>query len=213
MLAGARVCGVMPKFEFCLPTMAKAVPAGTDWFHEIKYDGYRLRLERDGARVRLITKGGYDWTKRYPLIVEAALKNRKTQFVVDGEAIIRGVDGYSDFNALHSGRHKDEVEFIAFDLLALDGEDLRKLPLSLRKINLARLLARRRTAFSSPTSSEARSGRICSERLASSASRVWCQSAPLSLPCRPLEGMDQGEEPPALLHRAGERSIQGLRRN
>ena len=53
-------------FEFCLPTLGKSVPAGPEWFHEIKYDGYRLRVERDGERVRLITRGGYDWTKRYP---------------------------------------------------------------------------------------------------------------------------------------------------
>jgi hypothetical protein len=56
----------MFKFEFCLPTTGKSVPAGPEWFHEIKFDGYRLRLERDGDRVRLITKGGYDCTKRYP---------------------------------------------------------------------------------------------------------------------------------------------------
>src|SRR5690242_20639882 len=89
-------------FEFCLPTMAKAVPAGPEWFHEIKYDGYRLFVVREENRVRLLTKGGYDWTRRYPRIAEAALKNRKTRFVVDGEAIVRGIDGYSDFNALHS---------------------------------------------------------------------------------------------------------------
>jgi bifunctional non-homologous end joining protein LigD len=104
-------------FEFCLPTLGKSVPAGPEWFHEIKYDGYRLRIERDGDRVRLITRGGYDWTRRYPRIVEAALKNRQKRFVLDGEAIIRGVDGYSDFNALHFVRHNDEVELIAFDLL------------------------------------------------------------------------------------------------
>jgi ATP-dependent DNA ligase len=52
-----------------------------EWFQEVNNDGYRLRLERDGERVRLITKGGYDWTKRYPWIVEAALKNRQTHFV------------------------------------------------------------------------------------------------------------------------------------
>ena len=63
--------------------------------------------------------------------------------MIDGEAIIRGVDGYSDFNALHSGRHNDEVELVAFDILALDGDDLRTLALSLRKANLQRLLARR----------------------------------------------------------------------
>jgi ATP-dependent DNA ligase len=133
----------MFRFEFCLPTAGKVVPSAPEWFHEIKYDGFRLRLERDGARVRLITRGGYDWTKRYPRIVEAALKNRQARFVIDGEAIIRGVDGYSDFNALHSGRHNDEVELVAFDILALDGDDLRTLALSLRKTNLQRLLARR----------------------------------------------------------------------
>jgi bifunctional non-homologous end joining protein LigD len=130
-------------FEFCLPTKSTSVPYGPDWFHEIKYDGYRLRLERDGDRVRLITRGGYDWTKRFPWIVEAALKNRQKQFVIDGEAVVLGVDGYSDFDALHSGRHNDEVQLCAFDVLALDGDDLRKLPLSMRKANLARLLARR----------------------------------------------------------------------
>jgi bifunctional non-homologous end joining protein LigD len=130
-------------FEFCLPMVGAKVPAGPEWLHEIKYDGYRLRVERNGDRVRLITRGGYDWTKRYPWIVEAALKNRQKQFVIDGEAVILGVDGYSDFNALHSGKHNDEVQLLAFDALAMDGEDLRDLPLSMRKANLARLLARR----------------------------------------------------------------------
>ena len=63
---------------------------------------YRLRLERDGDRVRLITRGGYNWTDRYPWIVEAARKVRQRRFVLDGEAVVLGVDGVSDFNALHS---------------------------------------------------------------------------------------------------------------
>ena len=130
-------------FEFCLPTSAKVVPAGPEWLHEIKYDGFRLRVERGGDRVRQITKGGYDWTKKYPWIVEAALKNRIKHFVIDGEAVVLGVDGVSDFNALHSGRHNEEVQLCAFDVLAMDGGDLRKLPLSMRKANLAKLLARR----------------------------------------------------------------------
>jgi bifunctional non-homologous end joining protein LigD len=94
-----------------------------------KYDGYRLRLQREGDRLRL-------------RIVEAARKNRQTRFVIDGEAIVRGVDGYSGFNALHSNKHDDEVELIAFDVLAMNG-DLRRLPLSMRKANLQRLLSRR----------------------------------------------------------------------
>jgi bifunctional non-homologous end joining protein LigD len=93
--------------------------------------------------VRLFTRNGNDCTKRYPLIVEAALRNRQTSFVIDGEAALLGVDGISDFNGLHSRRHDDEVILYAFDILALDDEDLRKLPLHLRKTKLARLLARR----------------------------------------------------------------------
>ena len=93
--------------------------------------------------MRLITKGGYDWTRRFPWIVEAALKNRQKHFIIDGEAVILGVDGYSAFNALHSGKHNEEVQLCAFDVLAIDGDDLRALPLSMRKANLARLLARR----------------------------------------------------------------------
>jgi bifunctional non-homologous end joining protein LigD len=135
----------MPKFEFCIPTRGTKVPHAPDWIHEIKYDGYRLRVERDGDRVRLITRNGYDWTKRYPWIVESALKNRMKQFVIDGEAVILGVDGVSDFDALHSGKHGEEVQFYAFDMLAGDGDDMRALPLSMRKTNLARLLARMTT--------------------------------------------------------------------
>jgi bifunctional non-homologous end joining protein LigD len=68
------------------------------------------------------------------------LRNRRKQFVIDGEAVILGVDGIADFNALHSGKQNDEVQFCAFDVLAIDGEDVRDMPLSMRKANLERLL-------------------------------------------------------------------------
>src|SRR5436305_6086100 len=116
---------MLKAFDFCIPTRGTKVPHSPDWLHEIKYDGYRLRLERNGDRVRLITRNGYDWSGRYPWIVEAALKNRRSQFVIDGEAVVLGVDGVADFNALHSRRHDDEVRLYAFDVLALDGDDLR----------------------------------------------------------------------------------------
>jgi ATP-dependent DNA ligase len=102
----------MPKFEFCIPTAGEAVPYTADWLHEIKYDGYRLRLERDGNRVRLITKGGYNWADPYPSIVEATLKNRHKQFVIDGEAVVLGVDGVADFNALHSRKQMTKCSCI-----------------------------------------------------------------------------------------------------
>jgi bifunctional non-homologous end joining protein LigD len=135
----------MRKVEFapCLPSRGTAVPAGPDWIHEIKHDGYRLTVHREGKRLRLFTRNGHDWTDRYPLIVEAALRIRIGSFVLDGEAVLLDVDGRSDFDGLHSRKHNNEVQFYAFDVLMSDGDDLRKLPLSIRKANLSRLLARR----------------------------------------------------------------------
>ena len=135
----------MPRspFEPCIPTKGTKVPDRPEWLHEIKHDGYRLIVQRDGKRVRLFTRNGHDWSDRFPLITEAALRNRNSIFVIDGEAVLLGVDGRSDFNGLHSRKHDDEVQFYAFDMLVSDGDDLRKLPLTMRKTNLARLLARR----------------------------------------------------------------------
>jgi bifunctional non-homologous end joining protein LigD len=130
-------------FEPCIPTKAAKVPNRPEWIHEVKHDGYRLMVQRDGKRVRLFTRNGHDWSSRYPRIVEAALRNRNSSFVLDGEAVLLGVDGVSDFNGLHSRRHDHEVEFYAFDLMVSDGDDTRRLPLSMRKTNLHRLLASR----------------------------------------------------------------------
>jgi ATP-dependent DNA ligase len=102
---------VGPVFQLSLPTNGITVPAGPEWLHEVKYDGYRMLLIRERDRVRLITRGGNDWTKRFPWIVEAARKIRTSQFVIDGEAVVLGVNGISDFNALHSRTHDDEVQF------------------------------------------------------------------------------------------------------
>lgn len=137
--------GPMPKRTFapCIPTLGTKVPRHPDWLHEVKHDGYRLIIQRDGDKVRLFTRNGYDWTDRYPLIVEATRRIKTKHFILDGEAVLLGVDGVSDFNGLHSRQCDDEVMLYAFDILACDGDDLRKLPLHLRKNNLARLLARR----------------------------------------------------------------------
>ena len=130
-------------FDPCIPTRGTKVPARPEWLHEIKHDGYRLVVQREGKRVRLFTRNGYDWSHRFPLIVEAALRNRQSSFVIDGEAVLLGADGRSDFNGLHSRQHDEQVQFYAFDMLVSDGEDLRSLPLHLRKNNLARHFTRR----------------------------------------------------------------------
>ena len=90
---------------------AGPVPDRPEWFHEIKHDGYRLIVQREGKTVRLWTRNGYDWSSRYPLIVDAALRHRADSFVLDGEAVLLGVDGIADFNGLHSRKHDDEVHF------------------------------------------------------------------------------------------------------
>ncbi|WLB14967.1 ATP-dependent DNA ligase [Bradyrhizobium japonicum] len=130
----------MRSFEFCVPKAAKAVPAGPDWIHEIKYDGYRARLVRAGDRVRLESKAGLDWTWRFPFIAETARKMRQEDFAIDGEIVVLDLRGVSDFDALHSGRHTAEAQLYAFDLVGLAGDDLCQLPLFERKAELGKLL-------------------------------------------------------------------------
>ena len=124
----------MPNSAFlpCIPTNAAKVPNRPEWIHEIKHDGYRLIVPREGERVRLFTRTAR-LERAIPAVIEAALRIRNTSFVIDGEAALLGVDGRSDFNGLHSRKHNQEVEFHAFDMLVSDGDDIRKLPLSVRK--------------------------------------------------------------------------------
>src|SRR5450755_268372 len=72
----------------CIPSRAPKPPSGPDWVHEVKHDGYRLIVRRDGAAVRLFTRRGYDWTDRYPAIAGAAAKLRARSFTLDGEAVV-----------------------------------------------------------------------------------------------------------------------------
>ena len=115
-------------------------PSGPLWVHEIKHDGYRLMVLRDGARVRCFTRNGYDWADRFPAIVEAVLRIQASSFMLDGEAVVVSDDGRPDFRALRSKRRGSEVVLFAFDLLEHDGDDLRDLPLIEHKRRLARLL-------------------------------------------------------------------------
>ena len=110
--------------------------------HEIKHDGYRLMVRRQGARVRLFTRRGFDWLHRFPLIVEAACTLRVSSISIDGEAVVCGDDGISDFDRLHSQGWDAAVFLFAFDVLEIDGDDLRQEPLERRKARLEKVLAR-----------------------------------------------------------------------
>lgn len=124
----------------CAPTRALAVPSGPHWLHEIKHDGYRLIVSREGSAVRIVTRGGYDWTERYPAIVAAARRLPTKRFVIDGEGVVEGSDGIADFSLLHSRQHDARCYLVGFDLLQMGSKDLRPLPLSMRKDLLAKLL-------------------------------------------------------------------------
>jgi bifunctional non-homologous end joining protein LigD len=105
--------------EPCIPTIAAKPPTGPGWVHEIKHDGYRLIVRRDGKAVRLFTRRGYDWTGRYPAIASAAAKLRAKSFTVDGEAVVSGADGVAAFDALHRRHKAPDAMLHAFDLLEL----------------------------------------------------------------------------------------------
>ena len=102
--------------EPCLPSKAARPPSGPLWVHEIKHDGYRLMVRRDGAHVRCFTRNGHDWADRVPAIVDAAHRIKASSFLVDGEAVIARDDGTPDFQALRSKRGGHEAVLYAFDL-------------------------------------------------------------------------------------------------
>jgi bifunctional non-homologous end joining protein LigD len=106
----------------------------------IKHDGFRMLVRRDVAGVRLFTRNGHDWTGRFPLIARAALALRTTSCLIDGEAVACGDDGVPVFDRLRYRRDDRNVFLYAFDLIELDGQDLRREPIERRKGALAKLL-------------------------------------------------------------------------
>jgi ATP-dependent DNA ligase len=80
-------------FEPCLPRRVKEPPSGPGWIHEIKHDGFRILAQKHGGRVRLITRNGYDFTERYPLIVAAVISLPAESCILDGECIVVNEDG------------------------------------------------------------------------------------------------------------------------
>ena len=126
----------------CLPTKAPTPPVGEAWLHEIKHDGFRVIARKDGARVRLYSRPGNDLTERFPLIVEALARLRSRSCIIDGEAVACDDDGVPSFDRIRYRRHDGSVFLYAFDLIELNGDDLRRDPLEVRKATLASILAK-----------------------------------------------------------------------
>jgi bifunctional non-homologous end joining protein LigD len=123
-----------------LPSLADRLPSDSGWIHEIKHDGFRLLACRGAAGVRLLTRNGNDFTARYPLIVAAMAALPVRSCVIDGEAVACDGNGLSIFEKLRWRHHDQQVFMWGFDLLELDGRDLRREPIEERKDTLGRLL-------------------------------------------------------------------------
>ena len=122
------------------PVLASRPPSGSGWVHEIKHDGYRMIVRRDGAAVQIYSRNANDWTARLAGIVATAGQIEARSFTVDGEAVVLGPDGLSRFEELSRREAADTAIFYAFDLIEHDGEDMRNRPFLDRKAALARLL-------------------------------------------------------------------------
>jgi bifunctional non-homologous end joining protein LigD len=104
------------------PTLADRPPPGTEWLHEVKFDGYRTQLAIDAGSARAYSRRGIDWTSRYPQIVAAAAGLPCASAILDGEVILPNGAG-GDFHRLASTikRHPERLVFVAFDLVHLNG--------------------------------------------------------------------------------------------
>src|SRR5215470_1928217 len=130
--------------EPCLPTSSRTVPTGPQWAYEIKHDGFRFVCHRDGKRVRVFSRTGHEWGAQLPAIAAALRALPVRSAILDGEGVICGPDGVSDFDrmrACFSRNGAPEAFLSAFDLLELDGRDLCNEPWVRRRTLLVQLLA------------------------------------------------------------------------
>src|SRR5919204_1735647 len=128
--------------EPCLPIKTNKLPSGSEWLHEIKHDGFRVIARKNGAQVRLYSRPGNDLTYRFPLIVETLVRLRSRSCIIDGEAVACDDNGVALFNRVRYRRHDESIFLYAFDLIELNGDDLRPDPLESRKATLEMMLAK-----------------------------------------------------------------------
>jgi len=143
----AAVKSALPDFVApCLATLVAAPPKGDDWVHEIKFDGYRIQARIDGENVRLITRSGLDWTKRFGAVPARLRKLYRGKALIDGELVVENSSGHSSFTELAAalkGGHSERFVLQCFDLLHFDGFNLMAAALIDRKSLLRQLLADR----------------------------------------------------------------------
>ena len=135
----------MPVLRFiepCLPSPADGPPSGSNWIHEIKHDGYRLMARRDSVGIRLITRRANDWSDRFPLVIEAVNHLRVRSCLIDGEVCRCDERGLARFDVLPAAQRGGRVSLRR--PAGLDGSDLRREPIEVRKATLASILRKSR---------------------------------------------------------------------
>src|SRR4051812_19878439 len=139
--AGKAAPGYFPELD---PTEAKAPPTGPGWVHEVKWDGFRAQPHLSLGKVTTYSRSGLDWTEQFDTVSDAVTQLKAKSAVLDGEVVVIGPGGKPDFQALRRNlnKHSGELQYFAFDLLELNGKDLRARPLVERKAALQKLLAR-----------------------------------------------------------------------
>ena len=125
-----------------MPTLVEKPPEGDGWIHEVKFDGYRSQIIIDAEAVRIFTRRGLDWSSKYRDLIEAAKGLNVQNAIIDGEIIVLNDAGLSDFGELRKAitRRQNDLYFVAFDLLHLNGHDLRDMPLEDRREILAEMI-------------------------------------------------------------------------
>lgn len=144
--APATVPGKMPgSLEPQLATLVDRAPVGDDWSYEIKFDGYRMLVRLENRNVRISTRNGHDWTDRLPKLADALAHLPVDNAWIDGEAVVLDASGKPDFNALQNAfdrRSTSQIILFVFDLLWINGADIREQPLRARRTLLRELMAR-----------------------------------------------------------------------
>src|SRR5262245_50275911 len=174
----------------CLPTKAAARPSGEAWRHEIKHDGFRVIARKDGDRVRLYSRPGNDLTDRFSLIVAAMASLRTRSCVIDGEAVCCDDSGVPSFDRIRYRRHDASVFLYAFDLIELNGDDLQREPLEVRKATLASVLAKAAPGLRLNAHIEADGPTVFAH-----ACKMGLEGMGVGVPLRPLARLTQEQEP------------------
>ena len=124
-----------------VPILKPRPPKGDGWLHEIKFDGYRVQLHMHRGQVTIYSKNGSDFTNRFPRIASALSDLPVKSAIIDGEVVASAADGSPDFRTLHGGNYlQTDLCVWCFDLLELDGQDIRQMPLLLRRVKLGKIL-------------------------------------------------------------------------